>query len=158
MPPKKGIAKGVGRKIPLMSAGGTHALMQAQAHYAQVFGKRPPNRMKNDGAWLREQVAGWTQQNRNTGLNLSITSPPPPSSDEEQEQEQEEEAEPSSGRIAQLHDLKDSVPARFLNQVYEETALRVQIETEKRQLGRKGQSVTMAEKVCHLLPLLRSCC
>ena len=63
-----------------------------------------------------------------------------------------------SGRIAELEDLKDKVPARFLNQVYEETALRVAIETEKRQLGRKGQSVTMAEKVCHLILLLRSCC
>jgi hypothetical protein len=130
---------------------------RAQAQYAQVFGKRPPNRMKNDGAWLREQVASWTAKNRNTGLNLTITSPPP-SSDEEHE-EDEEEAELPSGRIAELHDLKDSVPSRFLNMVYEETALRVEVEKEKRQLGRKGQSVTMAEKVCSLLRLsLCSCC
>ena len=38
MPPKKGIAKGVGRKTSTSAA-----LTQAQAHYAQVFGKRPPN-------------------------------------------------------------------------------------------------------------------
>ena len=75
----------------------------------------------------------------------------PPSSDEEHE-EDEEEAELPSGRIAELHDLKDSVPARFLNMVYEETALlRVEVEKEKRQLGRKGQSVTMAEKVVFVL-------
>ena len=43
--------------------------------------------------------------------------------------------------------------------VYEETALRVEVEKEKRQLGRKGQSVTMAEKVCSLLRLsLCPCC
>jgi hypothetical protein len=90
--------------------------------------------MKNDVTWLREQVASWTAKNRNTGLNLTMTELPPPSSDEEHE-EDEEEAE-LSGRIAELHDLKDSVPARFLNMVYEETALRVEVEKEKRQLGR----------------------
>jgi hypothetical protein len=147
MPPKKVIGK----------SSKSAALTQAQAQYAQVFGKRPPNRMKNDVTWLREQVASWTAKNRNTGLNLTMTELPPPSSDEEHE-EDEEEAE-LSGRIAELHDLKDSVPARFLNMVYEETALRVEVEKEKRQLGRKGQSVTMAEKVCSLLRLsLCPCC
>ena len=149
MPPKKVIGK----------SSKSAALTQAQAQYAQVFGKRPPNRMKNDGAWLREQVAGWTQQNRNTGLSFTITSPPPPSSEEEQELEEVKVVEPSSGRIAELEALKDNVPARFLNMVYEETALRVEVEKEKRQLGRKGQSVTMAEKVCSLLRLcLCPCC
>ena len=145
------IGKSAGRK--------SAALTQAQADYKQVFGKRPPNRMKNDVTWLRAQVSNWTQQNRNTGLNFTITSPPPPSSEEEQELEEVKVVEPSSGRIAELHDLKDSVPARFLNMVYEETASRVEVEKEKRQLGRKGQSVTMAEKVCSLLRLsLCPCC